>query len=365
MKNRDYSKITKKSELIGHAACILPKLWQQSRSLSNISRLRWSLAGKANMYYREKLDEVPNWEGEDLSGKKILIHFGFSGIGDVFFFSRFLADSRFKEADVTFFCTPITSGLMREQTHIIKEVVEEPYIVRQAEGDDNSPWVIRFPEEDFKSFIDDIDFSIYDYKSDILKLAYDLEVDAEKIDKSPHIFVKGESDVQVDASKLNVGICWGGNQFHHRDKLRSAPREKIESLFENNKTNFYSLQIKDNEGLEKYDNVFVSEFKDFTATAQLIKKLDLIISVDTAVLNLAGAMGKPVWLITQKADPIHNKIDFRWTCTDKGINTWFKNAKAIGLEKNWDETIEEVSEELVKLIINRISLGLQTDSVTH
>ena len=75
MKHADFHKIKKKEELVGHATIALPKLWSSCRSLSNMSRVKWSLAGKANLYYREKLDEVHDWEGEDLKGKKILVSF--------------------------------------------------------------------------------------------------------------------------------------------------------------------------------------------------------------------------------------------------------------------------------------------------
>ena len=358
---QDLSGITKKSELVGHATILLPKLWSSCRSLSNMSRVRWALAGKANMYYREKLDEIPNWEGEDLAGKNILVHYGFSGLGDVFFYSRFLTDPKFKDANVTFMCTPITASIMRKQPHIIDNLIEESYVQRQVEGDESSPWVIRFPSEDFKSFIDEkTNFSIYDYRTDIFRLAYVLEIEEDQIKTAPHILIEGESSVSIDSSKLNVGICWGGNKYNRRDRLRSMPRQKIESLIENKKTNFYSLQTKDNEGLEEYDNVFVSEFKDFVDTAKLIKKLDLGISVDTAVLNLAGCMGKPIWLMTQKAD---KRVNFLWVTPEKGLSAWFENSRMFGAEEDWDGAVEEVSQALIDLVMERILAGKQTDDI--
>jgi hypothetical protein len=113
---------------------------------------------------------------------------------------------------------------------------------------------------------------------------------------------------------LRVGLCWAGGQFNlgqiQRDRRRSMTLDRLAPLAEISGVQFISLQkgspaaeaARPPQGMKLHD--FTEDLHDFTDTAALIDSLDLVISVDTAVAHLAGALGKPVWLL--------NRFDTDW-----------------------------------------------------
>ena len=135
----------------------------------------------------------------------------------------------------------------------------------------------------------------------------------------------------LKADKLEIphkiGWCWeSGNQWSNAH-FKSIPQIWIEPLME--KFGGISLQVKD----LNVDN--------FAATATIINSLDLIISVDTATAHLAGALGKPVWIL------LHQIADWRWM-KDRTDNLWYPTArlfrqKAFG---DWKSVLAEVESEL-------------------
>ena len=94
------------------------------------------------------------------------------------------------------------------------------------------------------------------------------------------------------SNSLLVGLCWAGNPGHKNDRNRSIPAEQFVPLLGIPGVQFYSLQ-KD-EALDGAE-ALGSELTDFADSAAALACLDLVISVDTSVAHLAGAMGKPVW----------------------------------------------------------------------
>ncbi|MGX1363457.1 glycosyltransferase family 9 protein [Bradyrhizobium sp. 8-10B] len=97
-------------------------------------------------------------------------------------------------------------------------------------------------------------------------------------------------------AKLNVGICWasgGGNQqFAER---KSIPLHRMASLARPG-VNLVSLQLEHNDDLSKLGVIdAMAGVNDFADTAGIVDQLDLVITVDTALAHLAGALGKPVW----------------------------------------------------------------------
>jgi hypothetical protein len=117
-----------------------------------------------------------------------------------------------------------------------------------------------------------------------------------------------------------VGLVWAGNPNMSADRRRSIELAQLASLADVPGVSFISLQkgspalqaIAPPPGLVLHD--WTVELSDFAATASLIEALDLVIGVDTSVIHLAGALGKPVWLL--------NRFDccWRWLkgCDDSG-----------------------------------------------
>lgn len=137
-----------------------------------------------------------------------------------------------------------------------------------------------------------------------------------------------------------VGLVWRGRATHLRDKQRSLPLEQFARLLVDG-VEYHALQpdIPSIGGLPIFEHG--DALHDFGETAALCKELDLIISVDTSVAHLAGALGKPVWLLLPYVP------DWRWSLeTDR--SPWYPTVRLFRQHKlnDWDGVIENVRTEL-------------------
>jgi ADP-heptose:LPS heptosyltransferase len=89
----------------------------------------------------------------------------------------------------------------------------------------------------------------------------------------------------------------------------------------------------------------MAECKDFTDTAALIENLDLVISVDTAVVHLAGALGRPVWLLNRF------ESEWRWGL-DSDRSVWYPTMRIFRQQErdDWEGVIKDLSEELRRFV---------------
>lgn len=113
-----------------------------------------------------------------------------------------------------------------------------------------------------------------------------------------------------EKEKLRVGLVWAGNPDHVFDRFRSIPLEALRPLCAVDEAAFYSVQMGPGaRQLEQSDLPIVDlrpQIEDMADTAALLEDLDLLIAVDTSVLHLAGALGRPAWLLVPAAP------DWRW-----------------------------------------------------
>jgi ADP-heptose:LPS heptosyltransferase len=144
---------------------------------------------------------------------------------------------------------------------------------------------------------------------------------------------------------LKVGIAWAGNPNHYQDAARSIPLEALAPVLQVSGVAFYSLQhtvpARDRAFLESLPNVTTIPTQDFLETASMIRELDLVIAADTAVSHLAGALGKPVWLLLQHSP------DWRWFL-DRDDSPWYPNMRLFRQTErnNWMHPIARVAEAL-------------------
>jgi glycosyl transferase family 9 (putative heptosyltransferase) len=125
-------------------------------------------------------------------------------------------------------------------------------------------------------------------------------------------------------SRPRIGLAWAGNAKHVRDGERSMRLQDLAPLFQIDAT-FVSLQKEvraaDAQTLTGSGLMEVGErLKNFSDTAALISQLDLVISVDTSVAHLAGALGKPVWILLTHAP------DWRWLLK-RDTSPWYPSAR--------------------------------------
>jgi tetratricopeptide (TPR) repeat protein len=151
---------------------------------------------------------------------------------------------------------------------------------------------------------------------------------------------------------LKVGVVWSGNPGHVNDHNRSIPLTDFQRLFHQDIGRFYSLQ-KDIrpaemallEGLPEVMDLS-PQIAKFTDTAAIVENLDLVISVDTSVAHLAGALGKPTWLLLPYSP------DWRWLL-NREDSPWYPTMRLFRQPAtgDWDSVLTKVSEELVQYAV--------------
>jgi tetratricopeptide (TPR) repeat protein len=150
--------------------------------------------------------------------------------------------------------------------------------------------------------------------------------------------------------RLRVGLVWSGNPKHWNDHNRSIPLRVFSSILDADVT-FVSLQkdLKsvDKEILRERTDVvdLTAHLIDFTETAALISCLDLVISVDTSVAHLAGALGCPTWILLPYTP------DYRWLL-DRDDSPWYPSVRLFRQTetREYDSVLERVRIELLKLV---------------
>jgi tetratricopeptide (TPR) repeat protein len=156
-------------------------------------------------------------------------------------------------------------------------------------------------------------------------------------------------DIRLGAKRRPmIGLAWAGNPKHVRDRERSIGLRHLLALLDVDAT-FVSLQkdvrAANADMLEKNSSIvhFGHALQDFSDTAALISHLDLVISVDTSIAHLAGALGKPVWVL------LTHVPDWRWLL-DRDDSPWYPAARLFRQSETneWDGVIAGVRDALLK-----------------
>lgn len=229
----------------------------------------------------------PRWNGQALAGKTVLL-WSEQGFGDTFQFARFARVFKARGAAVVLKVGPGLSDLATK-FHGVDRVV-----TNSAE-------------------LSDFDFHIplLSIPAALGMSERDIPSNVPYIDVDPALQTAWESRVG-GGSDLKVGLVWAGNQQRGRDSERSIGLEHFLPLWSVPGIRLISLQKDLRPGDGEILPVSATFFdagpllKTFSDTAALIGLLDLVISVDTSVAHLAGALGKPVWLLSSMIP------DFRW-----------------------------------------------------
>ena len=144
-----------------------------------------------------------------------------------------------------------------------------------------------------------------------------------------------------------IGLAWAGHPNHMRDQFRSIPLSQFAPLAGIENVQFFSLQkgegasqaAKPPAGMDLID--WTNDLVDFADTAGLFANLDLVITVDTAVAHLAGAMGKPVWVILGRIP------DWRWMM-DRADSPWYPTMRLFRQPAtgDWKTPIDQIAATL-------------------
>ncbi|WP_277625630.1 glycosyltransferase family 9 protein, partial [Burkholderia stabilis] len=165
----------------------------------------------------------------------------------------------------------------------------------------------------------------------------------------------GRLDAAAPLRRLRIGLAWSGNPDHANDENRSMTFAALAPLVALDAT-FVSLQV----GVRTRDAdafavsgvlSFEAELTDFAETAALVDTLDLVIAVDTSVVHLAGALGRPTWVLLPRVP------DWRWLL-ERDDSPWYPHATLFRQQRpgDWPALVERVAEALAARIgANRAS----------
>jgi tetratricopeptide (TPR) repeat protein len=146
---------------------------------------------------------------------------------------------------------------------------------------------------------------------------------------------------------VKIGLVWAGNPEHVNDTRRSLDLNLLAPLFSVPGTSFASLQfgprradLKKLKGKSAIEDLG-AQFEDFTDTAAAVSALDLVITVDTSVAHLAGALGKPVWLLLPWV------TDWRWLL-QREDNPWYPTMRLFRQRQgeDWSTILPRIAQEL-------------------
>ena len=268
---------------------------------------------------------APRWQGQDLSGKTLLIH-AEQGFGDTMQFCRYAALAGQRGARVVLEVQAPVLRLLGSLAGVSELAVQGGPV---PASDFHIP-MLSLPGA-FGARIDNIPYS----EGYLGAGQADIEAWRRKL-------------AHVPSSLKRVGLAWSGglHEFSYdglmTDKRRSIGPETLGPLFAAPDIYFVSLQ-KDGPKAPRHFPLFdpMADCQDFADTAGLIMNLDLVLSVDTAVAHLAGALGKPVWLL--------NRLDSCWRWQRESPSTPWYGSMRIFHQKSrgdWAGVLERVKDAL-------------------
>ncbi len=166
---------------------------------------------------------------------------------------------------------------------------------------------------------------------------------------APHAAEIAAFEARLPRRRPRIGVVWSGERTHDNDLNRSMRFATLAPLFDLPDIAFVGLQrdIRDEDAAAVRGCPAVRQigpsFRDFADTAAAVAGLDAVISVDTAVAHLAGAMGKPLFLLLPFA------ADFRWL-RERSDSPWYPSAQLLRQPKfgDWDSVVDALRWELTK-----------------
>lgn len=277
-------------------------------------------------HLRKQLGTEKLWCGNDLAGKHLLIWCE-HGLGDCLMMLRYIPaiQQQFGDCRITLLAPEALCRLFAESN--LGDVVD-----------------IR----DFNPGFD------YDAHCSIMSLPHIFHAAGQRDIPStvPYLSIPQHLTTQWNAKLAEckgnkVGLVWAGNPKNLRDSARSLPLADFTPFFELSSLTFISLQ-KGTAAAQIADTKlpvldYMNECQDMLDTGALIQCLDLVISVDTSVVHLAGALGKPVWLLNRYEG------EWRWAI-DREDTVWYPTMRIFNQESpnTWKPTIDRVAMALIE-----------------
>lgn len=276
---------------------------------------------------RPRSYQQPLWDGSALEGKTIFIY-PEQGLGDVIQFARYLP-------------------LVAAQGCRVHFEIQNP-LYRLFEGNSFAESLLRAKEMP----------PHFDCHAPLLNLPQLLQTTLESIPGND-AFPEASDQLKAQWRKhfdpgddFRLGIVWAGNPDHKNDRNRSIKGELFRSLSDIPGLSIYSLQVgREGEAARLFGDEVTdlsALFSDFADTAAAISHLDLVVTADTSVAHLAGALGKPVWTL------LPFMPDWRWLL-GRDDSPWYPTMRLFRQQErgDWDGVFQRVCEELLRTLQER------------
>ena len=264
------------------------------------------------------------WEGQDLGGQSILL-FGEQGLGDVIQFVRYASPVARRGARVVLYCPPRLVSLLQRLPDVSEVLPVDP--------DHPCPRT--------------------DWACSLLDLPRILQAEPQSSPGScPYLPTRTPPRPLLPTTRaLRIGIVWAGNANNERDRHRSCRPDDFAALIDLPDTEFVSFQVGPRAG-ELQQSGWQGLIRDageklapFETTADALPEVDLVITVDTAMAHLAGALGRRVWTLLAFAP------DWRWQL-DRIDTPWYPTMRLFRqpAPNDWAGAFREVRRELATLV---------------
>ena len=277
------------------------------------NRWRW---GTGSLQDAKRHQSIPEWTGQSLTGKRILV-WDEQGFGDAIQFVRFVPWVAEMGAEVVLEIQPQLVRLF-ETVNAVGEVIPR--------GGAMPP---------------------VDYQVSLLDLGGVFCSDPPSIPNATPYLHAGRDSSPAAADRLRVGLCWTGNPCHDNDRNRSLAFDRLKPLLELPRIDFVSLQVGTGAG-EVLAAPSLKETLgnpvDFFETARLVTTLDLVITIDSSVAHLTGALGQAVWVLLPYGP------DWRWML-GRDDSPWYPGATLFRQPEpgDWSCPIREISRKITNL----------------
>lgn len=285
---------------------------------------------KSTLIYNQPVEfKAPSWNGEDLNGKTLYVYTE-QGVGDCIQFIRFLP------------------------------LLKEKYNVTVLFVCSNELWRLFGCVPGIDAFVYDLKMlKEHDYYVQLCSLPFFLQIhNVNQLRPEPYLQIDPAINLLWQnripkTDKIKIGICWSGNPNFPKNKRRSCQLKDFLFLLIHPHIAFFSLQkVVTPDELQMLTIAGIPnlgpEFNDFADTGAAIEQMDLIISVDTSISHLAGALGKPTWLLLS----YYNEWRFPIT---RETSPWYTSINYIRQTQagDWRSVFAKVNEMLKALILHQ------------
>ena len=256
---------------------------------------------------------------EHIINKKVLVWDEF-GLGDVIQFSRFVIDLLKYTKKITLV---VNKSLVQLLNFLDKDIKVTTYEDLNVEDIDYQISICSLPR--------------------ILRLKNFQDITFKKI-ILPNTYPQEFRKYNIKDDTFNVGVAWSGNPKNSNDIYRSIPFKNFDSIFRIPKTKFFRLHQNLEENAFNNNNITDLGDKNFFELSYFLKKLDLIISVDTSIIHLCGILGiKSILLLNLNSD-------WRWFLDDEKT-IWYPSIQIFKQRcyDNWNNVFEKLNSEILLL----------------